>query len=70
MSDVLTWGMYVMFMIAMFSLAVYLAAMVYEGWIDQYIGEHSAYGFRMAGLAGMVLSGAADVVFVLAVVLI
>lgn len=70
MSDVLTWGMYVMFMLAMFSLVVYMSSQVYEGWIEKYIGEGSAYGFRMAGLAGMVLSGAAEVVFVLAVVFI
>lgn len=70
MNDVLTWGMYVMFMIAMFSLVVYLAARVYEGWIDQHVGEHSAYGFRMAGLAGIILSVAAEVVFGLAVALV
>lgn len=70
MSDVLTWGMYVMFMLAMFSLVVYLSAQAYEGWIEQHVGEGSAYGFRMTGLLGMVLSGAAEVIFVLTIVLI
>jgi hypothetical protein len=70
MSDLLTWGMYVMFMLAMLSLVVYMSSQVYEGWIEKYVGEGSAYGFRMAGILGMVLSGAAEVIFVLTIVLV